>query len=120
MAIVRAIADLLRGWGRNAKNPLARFSRINVWTPRFVLLFYLVRIPLVHEVKGSNRVDTTVDAHISNLGFVANVTESAIYAVASGDRETGKNEPSEFRSSQRGCLVANSLYAGREKHTIYS
>jgi len=68
--------------------------------------------------EAQNGVDTTVDAHISNLGFVGNATESAIYAVASGDRKTGKNEPSESRSSQRGCLVANSLYAGQEKHTI--
>ena len=71
------------------------------------------------EVKGSNRVDTTVDAHDYNLAFVADITESTIYAVVGGNSEAATNEPSESRSSQRRCLGVSSLNARQEKHTIH-
>jgi hypothetical protein len=97
MAIVRAIVDFLQGRARNAKNPFARFSRINIWMPRFVLLFCVVWIAQVHKVKCSNRVAATTDAHNYTLPLSPVSPRVTIYAVVYGNSEAVTNEPSESR-----------------------
>jgi len=97
----------MRWWGTEVLTRHDRFEAVDIRPSGLVFLFYLDRIPLIHEIKrilrgfrrGGYRIDATINSHIPNLRLVFDPPK----------RDDGPVLKLEWRDASKFCFAARQI-----------